>query len=422
MATTLATIRDRAPRPLYGQLLDKLITSVPILGFLKWEPTPVDELSYRRRRGVATAPHYDPNSTMGDGVDEAYDPITAKIHPFGGVVENPNIGLGFGNADEAIEAKIIACGKQFVTSFIGGQFANDATFTPTRTAGTLDGIDAINPGPYWDTRANRSGAVLKCRVDGGDRYLSLMAEGDTGFGTETTAIAVGTPDAVWRVSSANINYYVDLTIDSSDLVGDVTATKVWALAFTSETNAFDSVLRLCPTSQFSTLTAAATIDWNHVDDALTSMKTSGQKAICVSNREFNYLLAANRDLGGSTFQSVAGFSNVLNYRGAYIFGQDGMPITRTVAGNSTCGVLIGMDLDQGVKGLYKSNIPGGGMTIPEGVLRALPEAQRMWGGLYVRSTGEDRTHDNGVVKASWYASIMNLDAQGVYVLDGLKSA
>jgi len=417
MSSTLKEVRDRAPTPLYARMLDALITKVPLLGFMQWESTTADRVAYRRRRGTSTAPHYAPTGVMADGVSEQTDPLTAVIHPFGGVVTEPNIGMGFGDPMEELDAKIIACGRQFVTSFIAGTFADGCDFTPARAVGTLDGMDTVVPGPYWDIRANGFGAVLQVRVDGLNRWVSLMAEGDIGFGTEMGPYVAATVDATVRISSFNTNFWIDIGFDFSDLVAVVVATKVYALAFTSTTNAFDSAIRLTPTTQVATLTPI-NIDLAHFD-RLIDMLPPEDCAVPLAPRDYNGMLSDARALGGATFQSVAGFENVMRYRNLFIFNQPGMPTNRTVGASvGVCSVMLGFSLANGIKGLYKSNVPNP-MQLDDSVLRAIPGATRSWGGLYVRSLPEERNLDVVPTKASWYASIMNLDAAGVAYLDGL---
>ena len=416
MSSTLKEVRDRAPTPLYARMLDTLITKVPLLGFMQWESTTADQLAYRRRRGTSTAPHYAPTGVMGDGASEQYDNLKAVIHPFGGVVTEPNIGMGFGDPMEELDAKIIACGRQFVTSFIGGTFADGCDFTPARAAGTLDGMDTVTPGPYWDIRANGFGAVLQVRVDGLNRWVSLMAEGDIGFGTEMGPYVAATPDATVRISSFNTNYWIDIGFDFSDLVAVVVATKVYALSFTSTTNAFDSAIRLVPTAQYAAITPAQ-CDLDFIDQ-LIDLLPPEDIAVPLAPRDYRVLLHDYRAMGGATFQTVAGFENVARYRNAYIFSQPGMPTNRTVGASvGVCSVGLGFSLTNGIKGLYKSNVPNP-MQLDDSVLRAIPGATRSWGGLYVRSLPEERNLDVVPTKASWYASIMNLDAAGVAMLDG----
>jgi len=419
---TLTEIRDRAPTPLYMEMFDHLLKPVPALNFLRWESTTDDQKAYRRRRGLSTAPHYSPDATLSAGTAETFDPLTARIRPFGGQVEEPVIGTGHGSNMEQAEAKVIAAAKQFGESFINGGFADNCSIPD------LLACDTITAGPYWDVTSRGVGAVLKIVVAGaGASSIGyLKAFGDTGYGaagwywgvyatgvkaedTTSTDIAVK-GDGYYVFKSANTNKWVIIKLDESDIT-DVNGTYFYEITFASTNNTFDGCLKFVDSSmEADVATNGAITDISHLDTAIRLMKTPGRKVVLLSETRFDYMLAAFRDLGGATVADTASLNGrAFPYRGATVMSDPFIVDTKTVGTSSgVCSDLIGIDVDYGLRGLFKTGVPVTGQY--DG---------KSYGGLYVRSLGESHTADNIITRVTWYASIAHLDTQGLCVLHGL---
>lgn len=415
MAITMYDMRAKAPTAPLALALDTVIKTEPVLAELLWDAVAMDRQPYRRARGAATVAHFNPDSTMTDGTDESFDDLTAYIRPMGGHIQMPVLGSASGSLSDHIRAKTRAAVWQFMNSFINGGFGvATAANCDALTGGAAGATGSIIPGPYWDLSARGDHAIVKAVVvNGVSVNINIKRAGDTAYGTASGVLALGGGDSNVVLHSANPIYWLDCYYDISDFTDRATGTYEFEVLITSSTNAFDGLIKLVTgtDSYVNTPTAATeSFDLGHLDLLLQKCNTGGRKVFLTAERTQRAFLSEMRALGGVTWGEIAG-RQVPTYNGIPMLTSSYSPITRVYAGSgSVCGVLFCIDLDEGIRGIFRS---GNGSAEYDG---------KSYGGLRVVNLGEVITNaENELIRLSWHAGIEHLNLPGCVMMDGLTN-
>lgn len=413
MAVTLFDLRQKAPTAPLALAFDTVIKTEPLLGEIGWDAVMLDRQPYRRARGAATVAHFSPDSTLTDGTDESFDEMTAYIRPMAGQIQVPVIGSASGSLADHVKAKTRAAVWQFMSSLINGGFAvATCASCAGLTGAAYPAAGSLSPGPFWDLSTRGVHATAKVVVVNTVSFeLSIRKSGDTDYGTSTGVILAGA-DAVYELHSANPNYWISCSVDNSDLVGLATGTYEYDILITSSTNAFDGLIKLvtATTSYVDTPTAAAeAFDLGHLDLLLQKCNTGGRKVFLAAERTQRAFQAEMRGLGGVTYAEMSG-RQVPAYNGIPFLTSTYVPITRTYAATGSCGVLFCIDVDEGLRGIFRS---GNGSAEYDG---------KSYGGMRVVNLGEVISNaENELIRLSWHVGIEHLNLPGIVMMDGLTN-
>lgn len=413
MAVTLYDMRQKAPTPPLAMALETVMRTEPLLNEMLWDSTAMDRQPYRRARGAATVAHFNPDSTMTDGTDESFDEMTAYIRPIGGHIQMPVIGSNSGSLTDHIRAKTRAVVWQYMNTLINGGFGIcTCASCAVLTDGVAGSTGSIVPGPYFDLSTRGSHITIKLVIVNGVSFnASIRASGDTTYGTATGVIAAGA-DATYTLYSANPNYWVTMYADNSDLVALATGTYEYDVLITSTTNAFDGLIKLVTntTSYVNTPTAAAeAFDLGHLDLLKQTVKTGGKRVFLMAERTERAFLAEMRGLGGVTYTEIAS-KQVPTYNGIPVLTSSYVPITRTYAGVATCAPIFLLDLEEGIRGLFRS---GNGTAEYDG---------KSYAGLRVTNLGEVITNaENELIRLTAHWGVEHLNLPGAAMLDGITN-
>ena len=397
---TLANLRDEAKATQYGAAFQLLLEEHPIFNRLQWVPANAgDRHAYGRIRGVATAPSFDPDSTMGSGVDEHTDPMVAFIRPCGGNIDTPIVGQALGSQADRIRGKVIAVGKEYQNIFYGGDFA-----TLTVPGSGSAAFSLLQASPYFDLTTRNGGGILRTRtVSPVEHYVSFRYAGDA-FGTEQAVVAT---DMSVALKSQNPNLWVSCSIDASALT-DAVGSWYDEVLVTSTSNQSDGVITLARGSQtidVATGTGEA-FDLSHLDTVIRYTKGSN-KVVTMPLETYDSFLADCRTLGGITLTEVADMPGILAYRRVPIIPDEGCPHNVTFNATPNLGVICCMDLNDGIRGVYGT---AGSNVVIDG---------EVYGGLYIRNTGELEASDLQRTRVTGYFGVAHFNYQGLTVLRGI---
>lgn len=402
MAITLANLRDEAKSTQYGGAFQLLIEEHPIFRRLQWVPANAgDRHAYGRIRGVATAPSFDPDSTIASGDDEHTDPMVAFVRPCGGNIDVPIVGQMLGSAADRIRGKVVAVGKEYQNIFYGGEYST-VTVPGSGTAIFSD----LQASPYWDLTTRGGGGILKTRtVSPTEHYISFMYNGDTNFGPEESFTTVDKTNVYF--SSSNVNYWLRADVDISAAT-DAVGTWYDRVSVTSTTNQADGLITLARGGQTLDVGTAAgeTFDISHLDTVIRYTKGSN-KVISMPLATYDSLLAQVRTLGGITLTDVQDMPGIQAYRGVPLIPDEGVPHTLTFGGTANCGYIVCMDLADGIRGVFGTS--GASYNLDGEV----------YGGLYIREFGELESYDMRRTRVTGYFGVAHFNYQGLTVLRGI---
>lgn len=400
-AVTLQQLRTEAPSAVMGMAFAHLIEKHPVMGMLRWDQCQGDEYPYKTYMGEATTPHFDIDGNYQTDAEEKVVRRVARIRPLGGVIKRPFIGSNFGTPAERVKWRVEAAAKQFMGSFVKGQYIDGGSVVGL--AGCV--FKAASSG--FDLSTRGSGGLLKCRVAAGAKYLSFKAFGDPDYGAETVDIVVaGNGD--YTVKSHNPYLWVTVTVTAASLPA---ATDVGEVSFTASTYAFDGCKSLVwPDLDISDAVAAGeAFSFAHLDRIEAELVTPGQKLALLSKTTWQSMKAEARTMPGATLAEVTGIKgDLLRYGDLLLAREDAIPhdiLYKATTANTT--YIIGMDLDVGVRALYST---GESESI----------SGQLYGGLSVRDSGEDPNSDNTLRKVIAYWSCTHRTRQGLVILNGIK--
>ena len=414
MAVTLYDMRQKAPTPPLAMALETVIRTEPLLAEMMWDAVPGDVQPYRRARGAATAAHFNPDSTLSDGTDETFDEMIARIRPIAGQIQVPVIGSASGSMADHIKAKTRAIVWQYMNSLINGGFGvATAADCDALTGGAAGATGSIIPGPYWDLSTRGDSATVKAVVvNGVSVNLSIRKSGDTGYGTASGVLALGGGDSNVVLHSANPNYWLDCYYDISDFTDRATATYEFDVLITSSTNAPDGLIKLVTAtdSYINTPSAAAeAFDLSHLDLLLQACNTGGRRVFLMAARTERSFLAEMRGLGGVQYAEIAQ-RQVPTYQGVPVLTSTYVPITRTYALTGSCAPIFCVDLEEGLRGIFRS---GNGSAAWDG---------KSYAGLRVTNLGEVISNaENELIRLTAHWGVEHLNLPGIVMLDGITN-
>lgn len=407
MAILISDLRQKAPTPMLALAFETVMRTEPMLSWLGWDAVSGDRVPYRRSRGAATAAFYNPDSTMTDGTDESFDPLEAVIRPIGGHIQVPVIGGANATVNDHIKAKTRAVVWTFMNAVINGTFPVGTIPAPWAAA-----YGALTLGPFYELTTRGGACVLRAVVvNGVSVNVQLKAFGDIAFGTAVNVTA-GAGATAFTVYSQNPNVWLSCLPTGATFTAMASGTYDVAVAVTSTTNSFDGLLQLVTntTSMIAMPSAAAeAFDLAHLDLLLQQTRTGGRKVFLAAERTQRSFLAEMRGLGGVTWTEIAG-RKVPEYNGVPFLTSTYVPITRTYAGTGNCGVVFCIDVDEGLRGLFRS---ANGSAEYDG---------RSYGGLRIRNLGEVITNaENELIRLTAHWSIAHLNLPGVTCIDGFTN-
>jgi hypothetical protein len=409
MAILISDLRQKAPTPMLALAFETVMRTEPILNWLGFDAVSGDRVTYRRARGAATAAFFNADATMTDGTDESFDPLEAVIRPIGGHIQVPVIGGANASVNDHIKAKTRAVVWSFMNALINGNFPVGTIPAPWAAA-----YGALTLGPYFELTTRGGACVLRANVTNpaGPVTLQLKAYGDIAFGTASADVTADAGATARVLYSQNPNIWISCLPVGATFAAMATGTYDVAVAVTSTTNEFDGLLQLVTnTASMIAMPSAAAeaFDLEHLDLLLQQTRTGGRKVFLAAERTQRAFLAEMRALGGVTWTEVAG-KKVPEYNGVPFLTSTYMPITRTYAGTANCGVVFCLDLDEGVRGLFRS---ANGSAEYDG---------RSFGGLRIRNLGEVITNaENELIRLTAHWSIAHLSLPGVTCIDGFTN-
>jgi len=409
MAILISDLRQKAPTPMLALAFETVMRTEPILNWLGWDAVSGDRVPYRRSRGAATAAFFDPDGVMTDGTDESFDPLEAVIRPIGGHIQVPVIGGVNATISDHIKAKTRAVVWAFMNALINGSFPVGTIPAPWAAA-----YGVLTLGPYFELTTRGGACVLRANITnpGGPVTLQLKAYGDIAFGAASVNVFADAGATARVLVSQNPNVWLSCLPTGATFAAMATGTYDIAVAVTSTTNAFDGLLQLVTnTASMIAMPSAAAeaFDLEHLDLLLQQTRTGGRKVFLAAERTQRAFLAEMRGLGGVTWTEVAG-RKVPEYQGVAFLTSTYMPIARTYVGTGNCGVVFCIDLDEGLRGVFRS---ANGSAEYDG---------KSYGGMRIRNLGEVITNaENELIRLTAHWSVEHLSLPGVTCIDGFTN-
>lgn len=217
-----------------------------------------------------------------------------------------------------VAKKAKATWREIKATMINGGNVTSHVISPAITAiGTGTGTDGLAYGPHLDSSRRGPGSIKISNVVATVSCdVQFRAPGDVAYGPVVSFAADGTK----TVRSWNESFYVDVTID----VSDIGASGEEALVtFASSTNDFDGLSNLVDPALETSGTVAFGL--GVLDALMSQQKVRENRAFIMNSAQIENVYAAYRALGGTSPQNVVlqGYNAAVpTYRGVPILQND----------------------------------------------------------------------------------------------------
>jgi hypothetical protein len=347
-----------AQRPLTRGVLLALATSNELFARMPFVGKSADAWSYNREKALPTVEFVSPISHTTTESSATFDRVTVPMRLITSDVDVMNTSLNQSdpNGDPRViqlEQKLKALGQTLAAKMFTGGYATGFVVSGAAASPGL-AVDAAVPSANTDSDRFGPGS-LKYTHTG--TFWQYRAPGDRTYGAQ---VACAT-DGSYVLSSDNPNKKLTVTLD----VSDATADGEIHITFTSSTNEFDSVNKLCPTGQVvsSSGTDGDALSFNTLDKLMYEKIKGGDKgkmAFFMNGKlKTKFMALCRSQMGGMTTElklPVLGLNGVSDvyvpvYNGIPIFQVDDIPSTEAKGAASTLSSVYLAELSP-ERGLY----------------------------------------------------------------------
>jgi len=254
--------------------------------------------------------------------------------------------------DRQAMKKMKAAGRLLSNKIITGDFL-----------GTTIVVGAFDTGAYVDAMTACSGYMDSNREGPGSlKYthsgtlLQFRAPGDVDYGT---AVACAT-DGSYTLYSSNPSKWITVTLD----VSDATTNQERIVTFSSSTNDFDGIQKLCPSAQVraATATDGDAVTLAILDEMIDALKVVNNPHFIMNAALRRKVLAQLRAGGGVDTMKLANGVQVAAYNGIPILRSDWIPSTETKGSGTTLSSIYLASLSA-EDGVFMGALGGGSFDV-----------------------------------------------------------
>lgn len=394
--------------PFEAGVLETIITTDELAGFLPWASTTQDVIKYLREKALPSFGWLAAAATLTPDASAQNAEVLSYLRTVGGDMQFNNLQSQAGGGTRSVAAKAIAAASKALARLIGTAIINGASgFTATldTTATTLAAtITTITPGPNHDLR-NPYASVRYTHVG---TLFSYKAPGDSAYG----AGVICALNATTRVYSDNPDLYIDVTRNGVAIGADATG----AIVLSGGTAQIDGLISLAQSSQqIATATNGENLSFPLIDKLIQGNRDTGsQKVLVFAERTFISWMALMRTMGGVTMMELQG-RQVPRYNNCPVLQTGWMPTTQTKGTSSTCtsAFCITLGSENGLSGVYNNNAPN---DLPPPNARLLGQSAP---GIQIWDLGLAGTADARKLRATAYVGLMNKLVPGISWANGI---